>query len=127
MNLIEQYKEVKSQLTELEFLYNEFGQYSGGIDFVDAAHDALELKGRDLVWWCGMFSNYHNHDDYHVGSIIQTSKHMKNISLRYLNEQEYDKFKTWFSNWRDTLIIRNYLNPNAYANEGRDTAGDNSY
>lgn len=126
MSLINEYKEVRNQLTEVEFLYNKFGAYSGGIDFVDAVHDALELKGRDLVWWCGMFSNYHNHDDYHIGSIIQTSKHMKNISLRYLNEQDYEKFKTWFSNWRDTLIIRNYLNPNAYANEGRDNVGDSS-
>jgi hypothetical protein len=114
LNLISEYKKVGGD--EFVFLYKVFGDYDGGIQFVDASAEALKLSGRDLVWWCGMIKNYHHHPDYLPGSLVRTRKHFKNLALRYLNSGEYDTFKTWIRNWSNMLIVGNFLAPELWEN-----------
>lgn len=111
MNLINEWREVKHTEDAMEFLYSRFGVYDGGIDFVDAVHTALKKKGRDLIWFCGMFHNFHNHDDYTIENLLRTKKHIKNIALGYLNKQEYDLFNVWIKHWSNTLIVCNHIAP----------------
>ena len=108
--LIDEYKSSGTK-DAMGFLYNYFGSLRGGIDFVDACHDALKLAGRDLVWWCGMIDNCHHHEDYSVDNILRTAKHFKKVSISFLNKQDYKSFKIWNSNWADLMIICNHLDP----------------
>lgn len=105
--LIDKYRQ--SGLSADEFLYNYFGDKRGGIDFVDACRKSLKMNDRDLVWWCGMVDHYHHHEDMTVDSLLKTTKHFKNVSLSFLNKQEYKDFKTWNSNWSDMMIVCNSL------------------
>jgi len=114
MNLISEYKEVKDSVEAVDFLYEKFGGYNGGMNFVDAVHKGLKKTGRELVWWCGMVDNYHNHDDYTIDSLLRTKKHMKNVALGFLNRQEYDDYLTWIGNWSKMLIVCNYLDPDRW-------------
>lgn len=104
----------------MEFLYNHFSKFKGGIDFVDSSSTALQKSGSDLVWWCGMVSKYHQHPDYTPESLIKTRKHFKNVALRYLNEQDYVVFKSWIENWSNMLIVTNYMDPSLWENYSSD-------
>lgn len=116
MNLIDEYKELKDSVNAIEFLYGKFGDLNGGLDFIDAVHLGLKKTGRELVWFCGMFDNYHNHNDYSIDNLLRTKKHFKNVALGFLNKQEYDPFNTWIKNWSNTLIICNYIAPDRWEN-----------
>jgi hypothetical protein len=114
LNLVQLYRESGNEA--LPFLRDFFANIEGGIDFVHSSKEALKLKDRDLVWWCGMMHNYHQHPDYSTENLLKTRKHFKNIALGYLNSQEYGVFKTWISNWADLLIVTNYMNPHMWEN-----------
>lgn len=101
----------------VQFLYSRFSGIPGGIEFVDAARDALHLRDNELVWWCGMMDHFHHHPDYYVDNLLRTMKHFKNMSRSHINNGEYKDFKVWINNWADLMIVCNYLDPERWRSQ----------
>jgi PHP family Zn ribbon phosphoesterase len=107
---------LKQEADADQFLHSRFKDKDGGAAFVEACSKALKLKGKDLVWFCGMVDNYHYHyhQSYDPSTLVRTRRHFKKIALRFLNEGDYKSFKNWINNWRDILIVTNYLAPDLW-------------
>ena len=115
-NLVNEFR--SQDKSAIEFVKDEFKNKDGGLEFVDGCIYALNLRGKDLVWFCGMIDNYHYHyhNSYSPDTLIRTRKHFKKIALRYLNEGDYVTFKMWIDNWSNILILTNYIAPQLWEN-----------
>ena len=94
-----------------QWLIDELYKVDGATDFIYAAREVLGLTGSRLVWFVGMFDNFHNHPDYLMSNLIRTRVHFKKIAMSKLDENDYKSFRAMIKNWSEVLAVCRYLDP----------------
>lgn len=106
--MYDRYKKLKEKMSVEDFLNQEIGLIKGAPYFIDKTLEVLDtIKMPDdrIIWWVGMFCNYHNHDDFTYGNLQKTRAHFKNLARRFLDENDTQSFLNWERNWSIITII----------------------